>query len=195
MRYQLPLACFAVFFMQNAANGLSPQDVKKEEKAAAFTLADVKYFHRFTKDEMHEFTPAGQKDLKHWTDMVTINYYRKAKDAEAIATAANATLGTYKAAQGLVIRTDSVPRTKDKPAEHLMVVAFLRPKFVEVAFARFRMHGGIGTSVVYSHRIYGKEAENKKKIGVWIKKNGPMTETNLMKWKMPKGDITGTTSS
>ncbi|MEI8379170.1 MAG: hypothetical protein WCJ09_03520 [Planctomycetota bacterium] len=158
---------------------------EKNDKEAAFSLADVEYFHRFTKDDQHEYTPAAQEDLKAWTDMVTIHYYPKTKDGESLAATANAVLGNYKAAKGRVLRTDSVPRTKDKEAEHLIVVVLGRPEFIEVAFARFRMHEGVGTAVIYSHRIYGEKIGNE--MSKWLEKNGPTTEKTLMKWDaMPK---------
>jgi len=160
------------------------QDFSKTEKAA-ISFGDVKYFHRFTTNDQHEYTPAGQEDLDAWKDMVTIHYYRNAKDGEALAAIANGTLGNYKAAKGVVVRTDSVPRTNDKAAEHLIVVIFGRPEFMEAAFARFRMQGGMGTAVIYSHRTYGKNADNE--MSAWAKKNGPHTEQTLMKWDaMPK---------
>jgi len=75
--------------------------------------------------------------------------------------------------------------TKEKPAEHLVVVIFGRPDFIEVAFARFRMHDGVGTAVIYSHRIYGKKLGNE--MSAWLAKNGPTMEKTLMKWDtMPK---------
>src|ERR1043165_7344164 len=144
----------AAFFLGGASYSEASD---KKEKDAAFLFADVKYFHRSTKDDQHEYTPAGQEDLQAWTDMVTINYYRKAKDGEALAAVANAVLENYKAARGVVVKTDSVPKTKDKEAEHLMVVIFGRPEFLEDAFARLRMHDGVGTAVIYCHRIYGKK--------------------------------------
>lgn len=151
-----------------------------EKKGIAFSLAGVPYFHRFSKNDLHEYTPAGQLDLNTWKDMVTINRYPMVKNGEALAAAANTVLKNYKAAKGLVVRTASVPRTKDKPAEHLVVVVFSQPGATEAAFARFRMHGGIGTSVVYSHRIYGKNTGNA--MSAWLKTNGLNTEKSLMKW-------------
>lgn len=152
---------------------------------ADFSFADLKYFHRFTRNDQHEYTPTGQENLTAWKDMVTIHYYRLAKDGEALAATANTVLQNYKAAKGMVVKTDSVPRTKDKPAEHLVVVIFGRPEFIEVAFARFRMHEGIGASVIYSHRIYGRNIGNE--MSAWLEKNGPNTEKTLMQWDaMPK---------
>lgn len=185
MILQIAFACFAVFFAQNAVSEILPQGVAKKEKPVAFSLANVNYFHRFTKDDQHEYTPDGQEDLKAWTDLVTIHFYRNAKDGEALAATANAVLENYKANKGLVAKTDSVPKTKDKAAEHLIVVIFGRPEFIEVAFARFRMHDGVGTAVIYSHRVYGKKAGNE--MSAWLEKNGPATENFLMKWDaMPK---------
>lgn len=174
-----------MFFAQNAVNGLSPQTTDKKERVAAFSFADVQYFHRYTQNDQHEYTPAGQEDLKAWTDMVTILSYPKARDGEALAATANAVLENYKATRATVVRTDSLPRTKDKPAEHFIVVVFGRPEFLEAAFTRLRMQNGVGSAVVYSHRIYGKAVGNQ--MSAWLKEHAPTTETTLMKWgAMPK---------
>ena len=185
MKFQIVLASFALIFAPHVVNGVSSQETDKKEKSAAFAFADVKYFHRFTKADQHEYTPEGQEDLKSWTDMVTILYYRKAKDGEALATTANAVLENYKANKARVVRTDSVPLTKDKPAEHLAVVIFGRPEFIEVAFARFKMQDGVGSAVIYSHRVYGNSVGNE--MSAWLERNGLTTEKYLMKWDaMPK---------
>ncbi len=110
---------------------------------------------------------------------MTILVYRNAKDGDALAAAANGVLENYKANKAVVVKTDSVPRTRDKPAEHLIVVTFGRPDFIEVAFARFRMHDGVGSAVVYSHRIYGNAGQA---MSLWLNKNGPPTERDLMNW-------------
>jgi hypothetical protein len=180
MKSQIAFACFAFFLAPNVLGGYLPRGGKREEPVAAFSFADVKYFHRYTKDDQHEYTPGGQEDLNAWTDIVTLRMYRNAKDGEALAAAANAVLENYKANKALVVKTDSVPRTKDKPAEHLIVVIFGRPDFIEVAFARFRMHQGVGSAVIYSHRIYGKKAGDD--MSGWLKQNGPTIESDLMKW-------------
>ena len=152
---------------------------------AAFSLGSAKYFHRATINDQHEYTPAGQEDLNAWKDMVTIHLYREATDGDALAAVANAVLQNYQSAKGIVVKTDSVPRTKDKPAEHLVVVILGRPEFIEAAFARFRMHNGVGSAVIYSHRIYGSKIGND--MSAWLEKNGPDMEQTLMKWDaMPK---------
>jgi hypothetical protein len=185
MKFQIAFACLAMHFTLSIVNGIPAQAADNSLKAAGFSLAGVQYFHRYTKDDLHEYTPSGQDDLKAWADMVTINYYRKAKDGDALAANANAVLGTYKANKAVVVKTDSVPRTGNKPAEHLIVVVFGRPEFIEAAFARFKLHNGTGTSVIYSHRIYGKEVGNQ--MSAWLKQNGPATEKALMQWDaMPK---------
>lgn len=180
MTLQIVFTCLAVFFAQNTVRRFLPQGIEKKEKAAAFSFAEVKYFHRFTQGDQHEYTPGGQEDLNAWADMVTLQFYRKAKTAEALAATANAVLENYKANKAFVVKTTSVPRTREKPAEHLIVVLFTRPAFSEVAFARFRMHDGVGTAVIYSHRFYGEKAGNA--MGAWLKKNGPAREQKLMKW-------------
>jgi hypothetical protein len=185
MKTQLAFACLAMFIAHHVMLGCVPQAVNQRNEPTAFTFAGVKYFHRFTKADQHEYTPGRQEDLKRWTDMVTINYYRQAKDGEALAVAANSVLENYKANKGMVVKTDSVPKTRDRAAEHLIVVLFPRPEFIEVAFARFRMHDGVGTSVIYSHRIYGNKSGNE--MSEWLETNGTVTGQNLMTWNaMPK---------
>lgn len=158
------------------------------ETEAEFTFGGVEYFHRWSKDDQHEFTPSGQEDLARWVDMVTINRYRSAVDGEALAAMANAVLENYKSNGAMVLRIDSVPRTAEKPAEYLMVVLFPRPDFIEAVFARFKIAGGIGTSVIYSHREYGKRIGDL--MSAWLNANGPTTEKALMSWEeIPQGDF------
>jgi hypothetical protein len=186
MKSLIGLACLTLLFTQNAGSSPMTEQSNPKEKAAAFEFSNVKYFHRYAKGDMHEYTPAGQDDLKHWTDMVTLHAYRNASDGDALAATANAVLQNYKANKAMILKTSSVPRTNDKPAEHLIAALFPRPEFIEAVFARFRMHDGIGSSVVYSHRIYGAKAGDA--MSAWLKKNGPTIEKNLMSWNAaPKG--------
>ena len=144
----------------------------------SFDFSGLSYFHRWSKNNQHEFTPAGQEDFGKWTDMVTVNVYRAAREADALATKANAVLQNYKSHGARVLRTDSVPRTPERPAEHFIAVLFGRPEFIEVAFARFRLADGTGCSVVYSHRIYGNKAG--EEASAWLKTNGEKFEKALM---------------
>lgn len=188
MCFRAAFVFIAMCSVSLALQATSARGADKEAKEAAFSFADVKYYHRFTEKDLHEYTPEGQEDLGAWKDMVTINYYPPVKDGEALANIANGVLGNYKNAKALIVKTDSVPRTKEKEAEHLAVAVFVRPEFAEVAFARIRMHEGVGTSVVYSHRTYGKDVkEIGNEVSEWLKKNGAATEKVLMKWDaMPK---------
>jgi hypothetical protein len=146
----------------------------------AFTFNSVEYFSRWSQGGQHEFTPRGQEDLERWTDMVTINRYTGVKDGDALAERANAVLKNYTKHQAKVLRTASVPRTADKPAEHLVAVVFGRPDFLEAAFARFQLIDGVGVSIVYSRRVYGQKVGNS--MSSWLEKNGPAVEKALMDW-------------
>lgn len=150
------------------------------QKAAkpSITFQGVQYIHRYTKGNLHEYTPKGQQDLKNWTDMVTINDYPKVKTGEGLAQSANSVLETYKANKATILNTNSVPRTEKKEAEHLVVALFPRLNFYEVSFARFKLTNGKGGSVVYSHRIYSKKAGDA--MSKWLQKNGEAYEKALM---------------
>jgi hypothetical protein len=183
MNFHIAFACLLVLFPQGLGYRFFP--LQSREKVATFTFADAKYFHRFTNEDQHEYTPAGQENLNTWTEMVTVHVYRTVKDGEGLASTANAVLENYKANKGVIIKTDSVPRTKDRPAEHLIVAVFGRPDFIEAAFARFKMNEGIGGAVIFSHRIYGKRVGDQ--MSAWLAKNGAAVENSLMKWDaLPK---------
>ncbi|MGE5209278.1 MAG: hypothetical protein ACM3KL_08115, partial [Alphaproteobacteria bacterium] len=38
----------------------------------AFVFSGVDYFHRWSQNDQHEFTPQSQEDLEKWSDMITI---------------------------------------------------------------------------------------------------------------------------
>ena len=99
---------------------------------SAFVFDAVGYLHRWSLHHQHEFTPEGQEDLEKWSEMITINVYPDAHDGEALATKANAVLENYKSHQGMVLKSNSIPRTPDWPAEHFVAVVFGRPNFIEV---------------------------------------------------------------
>jgi hypothetical protein len=146
----------------------------------AFVFGGVGYLHRWSKNHQHEFTPQGQEDLEKWSDMITLNIYPDARDGEALAVKTNAVLENYKSHKGIVLKTTSIPRTPDRPAEHFIAVVFGRPNFIEVAFARFKLVDGVGCSIVYSHRIYGEKIGDQ--MSAWLSGNGPEMEKALMAW-------------
>jgi hypothetical protein len=150
------------------------------EGTAAFVFGGVGYFHRWSQNDQHEFTPTGQDDLEKWSNMITINLYPSAHDGDALAVKANAVLENYKNHGGRVLRTNSVARTTDRPAEHFIAVVFGRPNFLEAAFAHFKLVDGMGCSIVYSHRIYGEKVGDE--MSKWLKDNGPKIEKTLMAW-------------
>jgi hypothetical protein len=153
----------------------------QKDSAPAFQFRQVNYYERWSNNEQHEFTPDKQEDLDHWTDMMTLNGYPNVQDGDGLAATANAVLENYKSNQGKIVKTDSVPRTADRPAEHLIVVKFSRPGFVEVAFARFKLGENKGHSIVYSHRFYGEKASDQ--FDAWMTANGAGAEKALMDWK------------
>ena len=147
--------------------------------ATAITFRGTDYVHRWSQQGQNEFTPAGESDLAHWRDMVTINVHESVGNGEELATLANSVLGNYQN-HGKILRTDSKPRTAQQNAEHLIVAVLGDRAFLEAAFARFLLADGKGIVVVYSHRIYGENAG--PSMSGWLQANGPTTESALMAW-------------
>jgi len=159
----------------------------EKDAAAAFEFREVKYFHRWSKNEQHEFTPAKQEDLEHWSDMITINGYPGVEDGDKLAETANAVLGNYEKAGAKVLRTNSVPQTDERPAEHFIAALFTRPGFAEAAFARLKIVDDKGYSFVYSHRFYGDKAGEEMKT--WLSAKGAEVEKALMDWTLSPGQL------
>jgi len=176
---------YALQILVSLAIASGPLDTLQTRAAAApaksaFVFGGVGYLHRWSMNGQHECTPEGQEDLEKWSDMITMNVYPDAHDGEALAVKANAVLENYKSHKGMVLKTSSVPRTPDRPAEHFVAVVFGRPNFIEVAFARLKLVDGVGCSIVYSHRIYGEKIGDQ--MSAWLDKNGPEMEKALMEW-------------
>jgi hypothetical protein len=152
----------------------------EDQSASAFVFRDVKYFHRWSRNDQHEYTPDKQEDLDRWADMITINDYPAVHDGDGLAATANAVLGNYKNSEGKILKTNSVPQTTDRPTEHFIAVMFTRPAFIEVAFARFKLRDNKGQSSVYSHRFYGDKKTDE--ANTWLKADGGAVEKALLEW-------------
>ena len=173
------LGVFAVALTLTAADAPAP----------AFSFRQVEYFHRWSGENQHEFTPAKQEDLKLWTDMMTINAYPGVDDGEKMAGAANAVLANYQRAGAKIINSRSVPRTEERPAEHFICARFVRPGFVEVTFARFKLVADKAHGFIYSHRVYGEKAQDQ--IDAWFKESRVEVEKALMDWQPPAAAMSG----
>ncbi|OAN18012.1 hypothetical protein A3K86_03575 [Photobacterium jeanii] len=147
-------------------------------ESSTINFNNVDYIHRWSKASQFEFTPENQSDLRNWTDMLTINYYKGVNDGERLALVANNILASYQQFGAHIIRTDSIPRTKQKTAEHLIVAIFKQPQFLEFVQARIMINGGVGASIVYSHRVYGEHVSDE--MLKWMELNGSKLENNLM---------------
>jgi hypothetical protein len=173
----LAIGCAVALPAVSAPPGTAPSS----RAAGGLTLRfdGVDYLHRWSKDGQNEFTPKSDPDLAAWNDMLTVNVFESVRTGEQLAEVANKVLGNYQA-RGKVLRTDSKPRTADRPAEHLIVAALGDPAFLEAAFARLLLADGAGYVVVRSHRVYGKAAG--PAMSDWLKANGPRVERALMEW-------------
>jgi hypothetical protein len=141
------------------------------------TLRGVDYLHRWSAVAQHEFTPADQADLQRWRDMVTVNVHRSVADGDQLAELANGVLGNYQR-HGRILRTASLPRTAQRPAEHFIAAALSAPGVVEAAFARCVLADGVGYAIVASHRAHGEQAG--AELAAWLRAQGTAHEQALM---------------
>ncbi|MDA3873361.1 MAG: hypothetical protein PF795_05320 [Kiritimatiellae bacterium] len=110
--------------------------------------------------------------------MLTVNIYPDAKSGDDLAGIANNILGRYQNHGAMVLRTNSIPRTDEKEAEHFIAVLFPRKEFIEIVFTRLAMMESDACSIIYSHRIYGSSAGDE--ASEWLQKKGEESEKVLM---------------
>ena len=172
-----------LFTFGSAAVGAQGTGSSAQVAATTLTFGGTKYVHRWSKNGQNEYTPPSDPDLDRWRDMVTINVNDGVRDGDQLAAMANSILANYQK-HGKIVRTDSKPRTPQRPAEHLIVALLGNATLVEAAFARVMLIDGVGVVAVYSHRVYGKDAA--RPLGDWLQGNGPAIEKTLMAWdKIP----------
>ena len=181
LRSRAAHACIALVGLLLHCGVLSAADTREtsQARAATLTFGGNVYLHRWSKSSQHEFTPEGDGDLSRWRDMVTMNTHDTVRNGDQLAALANSVLNNYQT-HGKIVRTDSKPRTPQRPAEHLIVAILGNHGFLEAAFARIVLVDGVGEAVVYSHRTYGKEAG--RLMGEWLQANGASIEKSLMAW-------------
>jgi hypothetical protein len=153
------------------------------DTAKDFTFAGTDYFHRWSREDQHEFTPQGQTDLAKWQDMLTLHRYTAAKDAEQMAAVANAVLDNYKQQGAMILKVDASPAQGSQPAVYFIAAVFPQPSFIEAVFTRLKLENGTGTGVIYSHRLYGKAIG--ESMSAWLKANATARENELMDWQPP----------
>ncbi|MBD1557000.1 hypothetical protein HC752_08625 [Vibrio sp. S9_S30] len=155
--------------------------------ATSFTFKNEAYMLRWNDGKLFEMTPEGQDDLDDWQTMVSFILFQSINDGDALADIANQTLARYQTHKGMVMATDSVPASKDQPAEHFIAYLFISPDSFEFAANRVVLSEGIGVSVVYSRRFYNKKGEDGQVVSDWMEKHGPEIEASLM--AIPKEEI------
>ena len=174
---------FAIIAVGIAAAAAQGRGASLQTRATTLTLGGKTYVHRWSKDGQNEYTPPSEPDLDRWRDMVTINVNESVRNGDQLAAMANSILANYQK-HGKIVRTDSKPRTPQRPAEHLIVAILGNATLLEAAFARIVLIEGVGVVAVYSHRVYGKDAA--APMGDWVQTTGPTIEKTLMSWdKMP----------
>lgn len=194
MNFQIELSRLTMHVAQNVnGNAIHPPSGLKE-RAADFSFQGVEYFQCFTKDDQRQYTPCSRDDSQPWSDMVTVQLYRNARNVDSLAATAATVLANYKKASGIIVKTaasapnsgrEHVNEPSDKFTQHLIVVIFGRPECIEAVFSRFGMHDGVGAAVLYSHRIYGKSVGDE--MAAWLMENRSAIERNLMNWStMPR---------
>ncbi|EDY39365.1 conserved hypothetical protein [Cyanobium sp. PCC 7001] len=144
----------------------------------SLSLAGQRYWLRWARAGQHEFTPAGQEDLRRWSEMVTLWRYPGITAEEQLAAHANHVLAAYRQAGARILRTASLPRKAGQPAEHLIVARFQRPGFSEFAATRLLLHQGQGVGLIYGRRFYGPQAA--AQLGAWVPRQAAAMEAALL---------------
>jgi hypothetical protein len=167
---------FALVFASPAILGAESEPLPP--KSCVFD--GVNYLFRRGDAVQSEFTPAGQEDLDHWTDMMAIVLNRTVQTDAGLADLAKRLLTNYESGHAVVLATRFKAHTPYGPAEHFIAVAFPDAKQTEIAFARVKLVDGFACVFVYSHREYGEGITNR--VSAWLRTRGFHVEESLMAW-------------
>ncbi len=165
----------------------------KWSMAADFQFDGQPYFFRWTNGTLFELTPEGQSDLNDWQEMVSFVIFSDANNGEALAENANRILGNYQSHKGMLLATNSIPATKQQPAEHFMAYLFIEPERFEFAANRIVQLENYGVSLVYSKRFYNNKGEDGHSVSRWMEAQGPKIEEALK--AIPKHQIQAVSQS
>jgi hypothetical protein len=138
----------------NAAAQIAANDATAEAKLATVSFNGETYFHRWSQNGQHEFTPSGQADLKRWKDMLTVRVFEQVNNEAQFTGMVRATVANYKKV-GVINRVMERPKKTPEGVDEVVIVATLRAgDIIEFVAARFLMRDGVGTLFVASHREY-----------------------------------------
>ncbi|MFT3792570.1 MAG: hypothetical protein QM741_16235 [Rudaea sp.] len=163
---------FAIF----VALALASTSAVADSPAPTVTFRGTTYRLSRTSGNEYDFTPAEQTPPS--ADVLTLLVLSRIKDGEALADLANRTLSKLKDTKATIVRTNSVPASAQKPAEHFMAVVIPSPDALQFGASRYVLVGGEGVEMIYMHTIHGNAVGNE--MSRWLDKNGADVEQKLM---------------
>lgn len=158
----------------------SPTQATESTSDLSLTFDENRYEHKWSSENLHEFTPQGQSVTGRWSNMLTVNFYDGIHDEQGLADIARQVLGNYEEAGGIIMGVETLDGSGERPAEFLMSVVFGAEDIAEIAYVKFRIDNGQGTSVAYAHREYGTKIGTK--IDRWLSKNGKRVKQELVEF-------------
>lgn len=150
-------------------------------ESKVFTFDGTAYFHRWSKEDQHDFTPQEQLKLSDWSDMVSLFRYPGLKSHADLDALANAVIANYTRSGAKILKSGSTAGEPGKPLEFYMTAQLPQRDYQAAVFARFRLADGIGTGVIYVHRIYGESANGL--LELWLKQHGTAKRKALKSWQ------------
>jgi len=159
---------------------LADDTAKTDSNALSLSLTfdENQYDHQWSSDSIHEFTAQGQSVTGRWSNMLTVNFYEDIHDKHGLALVAKQVLENYEQAGGIIMGVETLNESKEHAGEILMSVVFGAEDIAEIAYVKFRIESGQGTSIAYAHREYGEKIGTK--INKWLNMNGKRVRQALV---------------
>lgn len=146
-----------------------------------FTFDGTEYFHRWSKDDQHDFTPLEQIELSDWSDMVSLYRYPGLQTAAELEALTNVVLAHYSRNGGIILKSGSTAGEPGKPLEYYLTAQLPQHDYQDAVFARFRLVNGVSTGAIYVHRIYGENTDGL--MALWLKQHGAAKRKALKSWQ------------
>ena len=129
---------------------------------------------------LFEFTPHGQSDLDHWSDMVSVLVYRNATDADGLLNVAKTVLAHHQAAQRCCLKHTFDAEHTSKTGGILYLRCPGQPQFAGVSISALCTHsGGRLWDALLAPHLWAEGWRSDERMG---KENGPSKEKLLMSY-------------
>eukprot|EP00112_Aurelia_sp_Birch-Aquarium-sp1_P006245 Seg16925.1 transcript_id=Seg16925.1/GoldUCD/mRNA.D3Y31 product="putative K" protein_id=Seg16925.1/GoldUCD/D3Y31 len=172
-----------------AQEGATKEKAEKKAEPFSVILNGTKYFHRYSKGMLNEFTPKGQENLNTWNDMITIFRVDAANNEDKLKELVAGLKETLKKDGGVMFFERTIEKKGDTPTTYLYGMMIRKEMHLELVSAKATLHDGVSHILMMSHREYGKPNATTAAIVKWLQSQEKLkdgrakVDVEIAEWK------------